>query len=139
MAITTRIYSPAQITLGALWGGPIAATYFIHQNFVALQQARAASNTLTLGTLLNMLFLLGLPFLPEHFPPLLLPLCYSLITFLVVRRWQPDTRLSAGRSQLQPQSGWRVCCISLVALMLNALLAIMVMLILSSLGLLDLR
>lgn len=138
-AIRTRIYSPAQITLGALWGGPVAAVYFIHCNFAALGRAREARHALALGCGACLAFLLALPFLPEQFPSLLLPLGYSLAALLVVMRWLPSADTIRMDSKLDFQSGWRVFFTGLLCLVLTCLLAAAIMLALSGLGLLDLR
>lgn len=125
--------------MGTLWGGPAAAIYFIHRNFTALGRAQAARNTLVVGVALGLAFLLTLPFLPENFPSLLIPLAYSLIALLVVVRWQPSSETIAMDSRYDFQSGWRVFFITLIALALTILIAVVIMLGLSGLGLLDLR
>ncbi len=134
-----RLYTPTQVTLGALWGGPIAAAYFIRQNFQALKKGPEAGLTQLLGALATVIFLLTLSFLPERFPSLLIPLVYTAITWGIVMRWQPGKETIANDTQYDFQSNWRVFFTGLVTQVLTVLLATATMLALSALGLLDLR
>lgn len=135
----TRIYTSGQIALGSLGGGPIAAVYLIHQNFQALGKQREAALTLTLGTLVVIAFLLTLPFLPERFPGLVIPMGYTALAVLVAMRWHPGKETIANGIQYDFQSNWRVLIAALIALPVIVLMAIAAMLGLSFLGLLDLR
>ncbi len=135
----TRIYTPAQIALGSLWGGPIAAVYFLHQNFTALTRAREAGLTLVLGSLAVIAFVLALPLLPENFPTLLLPAGYSLLAVVVALRNHPSKETIANGFLYDFHSNWRVVLSGLIALGLIIVLAIAVMLGLSLIGVLDLR
>lgn len=135
----TRIYTSGQIALGSLGGGPIAAVYFIHQNFQALGKDREASLTLMLGALGVIAFLLILPLLPERFPGLVIPMGYTALAALIAMRWHPSRETIANGIQYDFQSNWRVLITALIALPLIVLMAIAAMLGLSALGLLDLR
>lgn len=135
----TRMYTPSQVALGSFWGGPIAAAYFIHQNFQALEKHREAALTRTLGVIATLVFLLTLPFLPESFPSLLIPLIYTSLALMVATRWHPSKETIANGTQYDFQSNWRVFFTGLVALILIVLMAGTTMLGLSALGLLDLR
>lgn len=135
----TRIYTSGQIALGSLGGGPIAAVYFIHQNFQALGKDREASLTLMLGSLGVIAFLLLLPFLPERFPGFVIPIGYTALAALTAMRWHPGRETIANGIQYDFQSNWRVLITALLALPLIVLMAIAAMLGLSALGLLDLR
>lgn len=135
----TRIYTSSQVALGSLFGGPIAALFFIHQNFQALRKNREASLTLMLGAIAIVAFLLTLPFLPENFPGLVIPLAYTLLATSAARHWHPSKETIASGKQYDFQPNWRVCFTALVALFLIVLMAVAAMLGLSTLGMLDLR
>lgn len=134
----TRIYSPLQITLGAMWGGPLAATCFLAQNFQGLKQPLAARKTLLYGLLASVAVLLILPYLPEDFPSVILPLLYSLASLRIALNHHPSKAAIAASSQYEFQSSWRVLLLGLLLLILFVLLAVGYMLCLDASGLLDL-
>jgi hypothetical protein len=74
-----KIYSPNQILLGAFWGGPLAATYFLRSNYLALGKNADAQKTLILGSAFVVALIVISPFLPEQFPAFPIVVMYSAL------------------------------------------------------------
>lgn len=83
-----RLFSPNQIGAGSFLGGPFAAVYFLWSNFTALGKPGAARATLLWGGLFTALTLAVLPFLPEKFPNMLIPLTYTVAARMVAEKNQ---------------------------------------------------
>jgi len=73
-----KVYSPTQGALGAFLGGSLASLYFIKQNYSALNNDEAISKTLLFGGILVFAVLAVLPFLPEDFPNMAIPIATIL-------------------------------------------------------------
>lgn len=63
-----KLYTPLQVVMGTFFGGPVAATYFIKQNYDAVFDTSRSSKTLIIGSVFSLVFLLVIPFIPEWVP-----------------------------------------------------------------------
>jgi hypothetical protein len=75
------LYSPRQIYVASFLGSPIAAAWFIHQNFMTLGIESRALRTLGLGFAATVAVVVAGFFLPNRFPSVLLPLAYSFAVY----------------------------------------------------------
>lgn len=131
-----KLLSPNQIALGSFWGGPIAAVYYLRQNYLAMGKGEYAQKTLTYGMLLIVSLLGLLPFLPEQFPNMLLPLMYSVCAKQVAITTQLEKKNIEESEEYTFESNWNIFGVGILTLLLFCALALMVIFMLESLGLL---
>jgi len=68
-----KLYTPLQIWLGIYFGGPLAAIYFLINNFVSLNKIRSAQFTFFLGGAVSTLTYVYLLLISDLHPVLLIP------------------------------------------------------------------
>lgn len=110
-AITTTagpIYSPNQVAVGALLGGPVGLIHFLRTNFLNLNNDGLAKKSLIFGAALIVVLLLVLPLLPEKFPSLPFSVAYAVIGQQVATRYQLTRTAIASSPDYVLQSNWRV-------------------------------
>jgi hypothetical protein len=119
------LFTPVQVRLGSFLGGPIAAIYFVRQNFTVLGKHAEARNTLLWGAAFVVGLMILLLFLPKRFPNYLIPITYSWFASFVVDKWQLTKQAMRESGKYQVQSNWRVTGWSLLLfLAFAAMLAI---------------
>jgi hypothetical protein len=134
VATMGRFYTPWQICLGALLGGPLAAGYFYSRDHILFGSPGKARTSLILGgVLLCCLFAIGISFPPRHghemnemLPPAMIAGMY---------RWFAqktfDETISLRRGQgWTAQSWWRVVGLATVGLILTLAISIALFLLL---------
>ena len=119
-----KLYSPKQVSVGAFLGGPIAAVYFLKKNFDALGKINEARSTLLYGTLMTIGMIFVLPFLPEKFPNMALPVVYTAWANLVVQQYQLKKSDIEASNEYTFGSNWKVLAVSIASLALFFVLAI---------------
>jgi hypothetical protein len=129
-----KVYSPTQAAAGAFLGGPIAAAYFIKQNYVALENNDLVKKTLMLGSVIVALLVVTLPFLPENFPNMAIPIATIISTRLLVENFQFKKEDISNNENLDFHSNWRVFFIGLISLVTFMVVAISFIMILEVLG-----
>jgi hypothetical protein len=129
------VYSPVQGWSSAFLGGPLVGTYVIRANFVALGNARRATQATYWGGAVSLFILLLIPFLPERTPHLLLPLAYSMTARLIIERMQFTKHHIETSDNLTFHSNWRVAAVGLLGLIVFLALGVAEYLFLPSLGL----
>lgn len=125
-----KIYSPNQIFGGSLWGGPIAAVYFLRSNYLELGDEEKAKKALSYGVLFILSIMAVLPFLPENFPGMVLPLAYCLVSKQLAITTQLDKEAIEESAEHTFVSSWKVFGIGTIALatLLIALIAFFIVL-----------
>lgn len=113
-----KFYSPAQAAMGAFLGGPLASTYFIHQNFKTMNDENGQSQSLMIGLLCSLLMLAILPFLPDNFPSIIIPVITIVSTRLVVEKRQFTKEKIETTDELSFHSNWRVFGVGMASLLL---------------------
>src|SRR5690349_15440202 len=108
MTMKTQLYSPQQIALGSFWGGPFAAVYFLKENFLVLNQPGRAKRTLQFGALISGAMIGVLPFLPDKFPNLVMPLAYCIAARELAKVYQLKKEAIATSDLYTFRSNWRV-------------------------------
>lgn len=129
-----RVYSPTQAASGAFLGGPIASVFFLKQNFRALGNASGESKALIYGAALVLLLLGVLPFLPDKFPNMAIPLATVIATRTLVEKYQVTKQTVVDSELLEFHSNWRVFTVSLACMIAFFVLVFAVILGLDALG-----
>lgn len=132
-----KVYSPTQAALGAFLGGPIASAYFIKQNFFALKDDESIKKTNLFGSLAIAFILVILPFLPENFPNMLIPIITIVSTKLLIEKFQFKKEDISNSEDLDFQSNWRVFFVGLISLIIFLVIIASLMLVLDTLGILN--
>lgn len=112
------LYSPNQVLAAAFLGGPLAALYALKRNFDTLGNPAAGALVVRWGMAMVVALLSMLPFLPQDFPQLLLPLAYSF----AARAVASASQLSREQIAADPE---RYQFLPLSQLVLHSLLAMM--------------
>lgn len=133
-----QIYTPNQILLGSFWGGPIAAVYFLRHNYLALGSTEFAHKTLVAGIAFIVSLLGIMPFLPDSFPNMAIPVAYSLAAKHLAATTQLDKEQIEARGDHSRHSNWRVFAIGTCTLLAFFIAAIAFMFGLDSMGLINL-
>ncbi len=111
-----KLFSPTQIAVATLIGGPLAAVYTIKENYRAMNLPELHKASMIYGILLTVLiFAIGW-FLPENFPAIV----FNVIYVVAIRYWVEKKQISREQieqeEQLDFQSNGQVFGISIVAL-----------------------
>lgn len=133
-----QIYTPNQIALGSYWGGPLAALYFLRQNYSELGHFSYAKMTLLWGVVISIIFILLIPFLPEETPNSLLPLVYCLTARQLAESTQLTKETINTEERYSFHSNWKVFGIGTLALIIFASIAIVSIVSQLWLGIIDL-
>jgi hypothetical protein len=119
------MYSPVQVGLCSFVGGPIAAVFVLWKNFQSLGKNSLAKQTLAWGSLLTLLLFSTIPFLPEKFPNIVIPVAYTAFALSINRQHQMSKKDISASETHQVYSGWNVLGISVGFLV--ATLAVLVL------------
>jgi hypothetical protein len=119
-----RVFSPAQGSAGTFLGGPLAGTYFIRANYLALGETKRARLATIWGIVICAAILLVLPFMPEKMPGYIIPIAYAITARTIIERAQFTKAYIAASNDLAFHSNWRVVGVALLGLVIFALLAI---------------
>ena len=130
-----KVYSPTQAALGALLGGPIASTYFIKQNFSTLNKEQAIKSTLLIGGIIVFILLATIPFTPDEFPNIAIPLITVISTRLIIEKFQFTKANIVENENLNFHSNWKVLSIGIISMLIFFILATAVIFMTEMLGL----
>ena len=111
------VYTPIQIFLGTLLGGPFAGVYFLGANFKAMHRDRAARLMWVLGPVLILVFLVV--FVLIVWPMVLfrsLPMMSALIACRISYTRQLSQREIRASTVYGPESNWQVVSVALLGL-----------------------
>jgi hypothetical protein len=109
-----KVFSPAQASLGALFGGPFAATYYVAMNFQSLQDRRGARLTIFSGIIISVVTILGHYLLSYKLVGYGISLIYPIIVWLTISQLQfTQSQISASKS-LTLYSNTRVAGVALL-------------------------
>ncbi len=127
---TQKIYKKTSITSGTFLGGPLVAGYLIAQNFKAFGEPGKARKSWIYAILATVVIVGGIFFIPAHIdiPNFLIPLVYTLITLLLVERFQ-GRGISAHIAAGGPAFSWgRTILIGLIGAAVTAITAFILVL-----------
>lgn len=124
----TPLYSSRQIGIGALLGGPLAATFMLRGNFLGLQRAQEARRTVIIGILATILVLALAIFLPiPRFMNSVIPISYAVIAQTIAHHYGFSHQRILLSSDFVKQSHWKVLGVSAVFLALTFAISIPVL------------
>lgn len=130
----SKMFSPIQAGLAAFLGGPLAATYVLRKNFLALGNMDGARATLTWGLILSALIILIIPFIPDWLPNSASSVIYLVVTSLVVQKYQLAKNQIIGSGRYTFQSNWLVLLVIVLAIMLLMAVAVPYVMALEAIG-----
>lgn len=119
-----RAFSPGQGGLGTFLGGPLAGTYYVRANYLAMGQPRRARQATIYGVLVSLGILALLPFLPEKTPNILVPLAYAIAARLLIERGQLTKQQILDGKDWTFHSNGRVALVAVVGFVVFAMLAV---------------
>ena len=90
----------------------MAMVYVLKKNYDALGNRRDSKRTLIGGSVFVLLILGVLPFLPDKFPNLLIPIAYSVAAMHIAEKYQMSKQAILASQQYGLQSNWNVFGIS---------------------------
>jgi len=118
-----KVFSPAQGSLGSFFGGPLAGTYFVAMNFVALGAVRRARLTTILGIVITAATLLTDFSLPNMIVGYSISAAFAIAAWLIIGRRQFTKPQVVASRTLAFHSNWRVAGVALVGLLIIFILA----------------
>jgi hypothetical protein len=118
-----RAFSPSQGALGTFLGGPLAGTYYLRANYLALGQPKRAWQATVYGIIASLGILAVLPFLPEKTPNVVIPLAYAITVRLLIERGQLTKQKILESKEWTFHSNWRVAAVAAIGLIVFAMLA----------------
>lgn len=130
-----NMYSPAQVCLGTFLGGPIAAVYFLKKNYDMMGIEDSGRTTLIWGTLLTLLFMVGLQYIPDSVPVSAVAAGYSAGVMALVQRDHLRKEDISTLPDYDFRSNWNVLCVAAVSLISFLGLLYFLMLGMATLGL----
>lgn len=83
-----KVYSPSQGMAGTFLAGPLASTYFIAKNYLALGNQANYKKTVLFGVLASAVIISILPFLPDGFPGFAIPITNIIFTRFFIEQYQ---------------------------------------------------
>lgn len=132
------VLSPNQILGSSLWGGPIAAVYYLRRNYLALGKEELAQKALILGVIFIALLLGLIPFLPEKFPNMALPLIYCLSAKQIATTTQLEKINIEQNDAYTFESNWKILGVGFLTLISFLVISILVIFMLDAIGFLSL-
>jgi hypothetical protein len=133
-----KIYSPTQIAVSSFCGGPFAAVFTLWKNFRSLENASGAMQTLVWGSLFVVVLFVVVPYLPDKFPNVAIPLAYALTARFIAQQHQMTKQAILESDRYAFQSNWNVFGISIGFMIAFLVAFVMWILALERLGLLKL-
>ncbi|GGB14863.1 hypothetical protein [Agarivorans gilvus] len=122
-----KVLSPAQIAGGSFWGGPIATVYYLRKNYLLIGNEALAQKTLIYGAIFIIFLMAILPFLPEKFPNMVLPLAYCLAARQIAETTQLKKDQIEGSEEYTFESNWKIFGVGILTLLIFLIVAMAVM------------
>lgn len=132
------LYSPTQAAMAAFLGSPLASALVMKTNFAVIGDSAGEKNSVKFGSMAVALLLCLLPFLPENFPGSVIPVVTIVTTRLLVEKYQLTKAAIASSEEYQFQSNWKVASVGLITGLITMAIAVALILVLGSLGVVDL-
>ncbi|HMI79031.1 MAG TPA: hypothetical protein VK484_09555 [Ferruginibacter sp.] len=117
----TQVYTTRTIVISTFFGGLIAGSYMIYQNFKAFGDQRKAGTTIVI-TVLVMLLLIASTFVPvlEQIPGIIYGIVITMVVSLLTQKYQADLILKHIKADGKIHTGGRAVLICVVALLIMA-------------------
>jgi hypothetical protein len=119
-----KVFSPAQGSLGAFLGGPMAGTYFVCMNFLALGKRKLAWLATICGAAIAAATTLWDLFRPEAMlsSSIVIFIAPAVIAWSIIARAQFTKAQIAASNTLRFHSNWWVAGVALLGLLIFAVL-----------------
>jgi hypothetical protein len=113
---TFKLYKDRAIYVGTFLGGPLVGGYMAAQNFSELGQSNKAKASWVFGILGTLAIVAAAYFIPgmQKIPRYIIPLIYTLITQLVIDRYQGAAIKTHFEHGGQFYTAWRAALIGLI-------------------------
>ena len=112
--MTSTLYTPRQVIIGTFFGGPVAATYFIKQNYDAVFDSSLSSKTLTIGGTFSLALLLVIPFIPEWVPGVVVYMPYFVFVAIFANKHLLSKDMIINSDEYVPQSSIKVLLLAIL-------------------------
>ncbi len=116
-----EFFSPKQIYIGTLIGGPLAGIYYLSENFNHIEKANLASVCKLVGAIFTLLIFWIAFRIPDEFPNAIVPIVYSAVAAAIAWQWQVKKEEVEAAESYGFQSNWKVAGVSLVSLVITLL------------------
>lgn len=117
------LYSPTQLAVATVLGGPLAAVYFLRANYVSLEEFQRARVVTVWGVLICIAVLLLVIFLPPQLlPEYLIPFLCAGAAYQIAIKTMPSKSDIQNDDILRQQSNWRVLWLSILLCILYSVL-----------------
>jgi len=115
---TRKIYKDWAIWVGTFLGGPLAAGYFIAENFKAFNDTSKAKKTWVYTILATIIIFGGVYMIPENvkIPNQIIPLIYTAIAYFLVKHFQGKNIATHINSGGKLYSWWRTIVVGIIGL-----------------------
>ncbi|WP_163933670.1 hypothetical protein [Paraferrimonas sp. SM1919] len=114
----TSLFTPSQIKLGSLLGGPMASLYLLHHAMQAIGRDSLAVKVKWIGGLVIVSLLIATPFVPQYLPYIVTCFVSFLLVMLLLKKCYL-TKQAIIKSQLySPHSNWFVSYIIVTSIVL---------------------
>ena len=133
-----KLYTPGQVAVSSLLGGPFAAVFVLWKNFQGLGKSSNATHTIVWGTFLALFVFLIVPFLPEKFPNFVVPAAYTGVAISVNRQYQLSKKEILESERYEIRSNWNVLGISIAFLFATVAILLLWVILLLFAGIIDL-
>ncbi|WP_330961290.1 hypothetical protein [Photobacterium sp. 53610] len=114
-----RLYSPGQVAAATFLGGPLAASYMLNRNFIALGNPLKAKDVAQSGCWLTVILTFFLGLLSEEFSGFLLPFVFAFATYQYARNNQISKEEIEQSQEYQFFSDWNVLVVSVATLLIH--------------------
>ncbi|MGO3346386.1 MAG: hypothetical protein ACTIM4_14110 [Marinomonas sp.] len=112
----SKVLSPVQIAAGSFWGGPIATVYYLRKNYLLQGRNDYAQKTLVYGILFIIALLVVLPFIPDAFPGMVIPIAYCLAAKKIALKTQMSKTMIESSEGYTFESNWMIFGVGIVTL-----------------------
>ena len=124
------VFSPAQIAGGTFWGGPIAGTYLLRKNYLALDMNAEATRITVIGATISALIIFSVGYIPESVPNFLIPALYTVPAGILAETNHLPKEVIKTSDEYTFGSNWFLFWFGFVTLILSIALMAMGMIIL---------
>lgn len=129
-----KLYSPMQVSIATYLGGPLAAIYFLKVNFDALGKKEFANKTLFFGSLIAIVLISVIPIITQYASSSIIPLFYLFPVMYVVHKYQMSKMDIIESKEYEFRSNWTVCGMAILWMVTYLILAVIVLQVLQSVG-----
>ncbi|MBT34046.1 MAG: hypothetical protein CMO01_30655 [Thalassobius sp.] len=116
-----KLYSQRAISIATFLASPLAAGYFIRENYRALGKNEAGHKAFLIGLVSTILLFGGILLIPEEvlekIPNQLFPIIYTAITFAIVEKTQGEVLKQHKANGYEFYSAWRAAGIAALLLL----------------------